>query len=63
MVNDSNSPAAAFFDLDRTLLDMNSSTLWARHELLGGGISIRQFVRVLSERCGSIANVVTNWFY
>jgi HAD superfamily hydrolase (TIGR01490 family) len=47
MVNDSNSAAAAFFDLDRTLLDMNSSTLWARHELLGGGISIRQFGRVV----------------
>lgn len=40
-------PTAAFFDLDRTLLDMNSSTLWAKHELRGGKISIPQFGRVL----------------
>ena len=39
--------AAAFFDLDRTLLDMNSSTLWAKHELLKRSISLRQFGRVL----------------
>lgn len=38
---------AAFFDLDRTLLDMNSSTLWATHELRSGSISLRQFGRVL----------------
>lgn len=38
---------AAFFDLDRTLLDMNSSTLWAKHELLQRSISLRQFGRVL----------------
>ena len=38
---------AAFFDLDRTLLDMNSSTLWAMHELRGRSISLRQFGRVL----------------
>ena len=38
---------AAFFDLDRTLLDMNSSTLWAKHELLKRSISLRQFGRVL----------------
>jgi len=41
------SRTAAFFDLDRTLLDMNSSTLWAKHELRGGSISIRQFGRVV----------------
>ena len=41
------SRTAAFFDLDRTLLDMNSSTLWAKHELLAGSISIRQFGRVM----------------
>lgn len=40
-------PIAAFFDLDRTLLDMNSSTLWAKHELLKRSISLRQFGRVL----------------
>jgi HAD superfamily hydrolase (TIGR01490 family) len=38
---------AAFFDLDRTLLDMNSSTLWAKHELRNRSISLRQFGRVL----------------
>ena len=41
------SSAAAFFDLDRTLLDMNSSTLWAMHELRRRSISMRQFGRVL----------------
>ena len=38
---------AAFFDMDRTLLDMNSSTLWAMHELRGRRISVKQFGRVL----------------
>ncbi len=38
---------AAFFDMDRTLLDMNSSTLWAKHELLKRSISLKQFGRVL----------------
>jgi HAD superfamily hydrolase (TIGR01490 family) len=47
MVNDLDLRTAAFFDLDRTLLDMNSSTLWAKHELRGGSISIRQFGRVV----------------
>jgi len=42
-----NTATAAFFDLDRTLLDMNSSTLWAVHELRGRSISLRQFGRVL----------------
>lgn len=41
------SPTAAFFDLDRTLLDMNSSTLWAKHELRSRSISVAQFARVL----------------
>lgn len=41
------SKAAAFFDLDRTLLDMNSSTLWARYELRRRSISLKQFGRVL----------------
>lgn len=41
------SRVAAFFDLDRTLLDMNSSTLWAKHELLSRSISLKQFGRVL----------------
>jgi HAD superfamily hydrolase (TIGR01490 family) len=39
--------AAAFFDLDRTLLDMNSSTLWAMHELRQRRISVKQFGRVM----------------
>ena len=38
---------AAFFDMDRTLLDLNSSTLWAKHELIKRSISVRQFGRVL----------------
>lgn len=37
---------AAFFDLDRTLLGVNSGTLWAKHELLQGNISPKQFGRV-----------------
>lgn len=40
-------PIAAFFDLDRTLLEVNSAGLWAKHELLGGNISARQFARVI----------------
>ena len=46
-MNDLDTRTAAFFDLDRTLLDMNSSTLWAKHELRGGSISVRQFGRVV----------------
>ncbi len=42
-----NVATAAFFDLDRTLLDMNSSTLWAMHELRARSITVRQFGRVL----------------
>lgn len=38
---------AAFFDLDRTLLDVNSAALWAKHELLSGNISTLQFGRAL----------------
>lgn len=37
---------AAFFDLDRTLLAVNSGTLWAKHELLSGNITPSQFGRV-----------------
>lgn len=33
--------------MDRTLLDMNSSTLWAMHELRQRSISLKQFGRVL----------------
>jgi HAD superfamily hydrolase (TIGR01490 family) len=33
---------AAFFDLDRTLIDINSGMLWARHERHEGNISKRQ---------------------
>lgn len=39
--------SAAFFDMDRTLLDMNSSTLWAMHELRQRRISAKQFGRVM----------------
>jgi HAD superfamily hydrolase (TIGR01490 family) len=36
---------AAFFDLDRTLIDDNSGLLWARHERALGNISAWQFTR------------------
>lgn len=39
---------AAFFDLDRTLIDVNSAILWARSEHRGGFLSWRQVLRVLS---------------
>lgn len=32
---------AAFFDLDKTLLDVNSATLWVRHEWDAGRLSVR----------------------
>lgn len=35
----------AFFDLDRTLIDVNSALLWARHERLRGRISRAQLAR------------------
>ena len=38
-------PVAAFFDLDRTLIDGNSGLLWARHEREQGNISAWQFAR------------------
>lgn len=37
---------AAFFDLDRTLIDVNSGVLWARHERRSGNISRRTLARV-----------------
>jgi HAD superfamily hydrolase (TIGR01490 family) len=37
----------AFFDLDRTLIDVNSGLLWARHERRNGVISRRQMTRAL----------------
>jgi len=37
----------AFFDLDRTLLSVNSGTLWVRRELSLGNISKRQAVRAM----------------
>ena len=36
---------AAFFDLDRTVIDVNSGMLWARHELREGNISRAQFAK------------------
>jgi HAD superfamily hydrolase (TIGR01490 family) len=46
-MSEANGKVAAFFDMDRTLLDMNSSTLWAKHELIKRSISVQQFGRVL----------------
>jgi HAD superfamily hydrolase (TIGR01490 family) len=37
----------AFFDLDRTLLSVNSGTLWVRRELALGHISKRQAMRAM----------------
>jgi len=37
--------AAAFFDLDRTLIDANSGLLWARHEREQGNIGLVQYAR------------------
>ena len=34
---------AAFFDLDRTLIDVNSGFLYARHEYRLGRVTARQF--------------------
>ena len=36
---------AAFFDLDRTLIDVNSGFTWAQHELRQGNVSRLQFMR------------------
>lgn len=36
---------AAFFDLDRTLLDCNSATLWMRHEWDEGNVGVRQLAQ------------------
>jgi HAD superfamily hydrolase (TIGR01490 family) len=38
---------AAFFDLDRTLLDVNSGVLWARHELKRRQIGPLQFAQAM----------------
>lgn len=40
--------AAAFFDLDRTLIDVNSAVLYARFELRAGRISKWQMVRTIA---------------
>ena len=37
----------AFFDLDRTLIDVNSGLLWARHERKQGHISREQMARAI----------------
>ncbi|HEU5057955.1 MAG TPA: HAD family hydrolase, partial [Kofleriaceae bacterium] len=39
--------AAAFFDLDRTLIDVNSGLLWAQHERRHGHISRSQMARAV----------------
>ena len=41
------SRTAAFFDLDRTLIDVNSAILWARAERRDGNLSLVQLVKVL----------------
>lgn len=39
--------SAAFFDLDRTLIDINSGVLWARHERRNGNITTQQMSQAL----------------
>jgi HAD superfamily hydrolase (TIGR01490 family) len=41
----SNEEIAAFFDLDRTLIDVNSGLVWAKHEQSEGNISMWQLAR------------------
>ena len=41
------SPTVAFFDLDRTLIDVNSGLLWAQHERRHGHISRGQMARAV----------------
>ena len=41
------SATVAFFDLDRTLIDVNSGLLWARHERKNGHITRMQMARAL----------------
>lgn len=41
------SRTAAFFDLDRTLIDVNSAILWARAERRDGNLSLLQLIKVL----------------
>ena len=41
------SKAAAFFDLDRTLIDINSGLQWAKHERRQNNISALQFGRAM----------------
>lgn len=38
-------PTVAFFDLDRTLIDVNSASLWVKHEWDRGAISVGVGVR------------------
>ncbi|MGB1275670.1 MAG: HAD family hydrolase, partial [Nannocystaceae bacterium] len=42
-----NQRVAAFFDVDRTLIEVNSGAQWIRHEWRGGRISVRQLVRAM----------------
>jgi HAD superfamily hydrolase (TIGR01490 family) len=45
MGHDRTGATAAFFDLDRTLLSVNSGLLWAQHERRQGNISRAKFAR------------------
>lgn len=38
---------AAFFDVDRTLIEVNSGAEWIRHEWRGGRLSLRRLLRAL----------------
>ncbi|MBB6488487.1 HAD family phosphatase [Rhizobium lusitanum] len=41
-------PAAAFFDLDKTLWDCVGEKVFAYHQLARGGISFKNFVKIIS---------------
>jgi len=41
-------PAAAFFDLDKTLWDCVGEKAFAYHQLMRGGISLKQFFKIIS---------------
>ena len=45
LVNDTSSPVAAFFDVDRTLIEINSGRAWIEHQWRTGQISIFEATR------------------
>lgn len=56
---------AAFFDLDRTLIDRNSGNLWIRHEVAAGRLRLRDAARgtwwILRYRFGHDSSMDAAW--